>query len=102
MTFVLCAMPKLQIACENGITMRLSEDPGSCLGWPGLLCQPKHRQAACEGNNSLMYACIFWNLSLQPLNDIQTGKMENPPKLVIDAKALFDVLSKEEIRSIQC
>ena len=59
-------------------------------------------QAACEATDSLMYACIFWNLLWQPylpLNDIQTGKMENPPKLVIDAKALYDVLTKEEIQA---
>ena len=60
-------------------------------------------QAACEATDSLMYASIFWNLLWEPylpLNDIQTGKMENPPKLVIDAKALYNVLTKEEIQKV--
>ena len=59
-------------------------------------------QAASEAADSLMYTTLFWNLiyrSLLPLDNISTGHLENSPKLIVDAKALYDILVKEEIQA---
>ena len=59
-------------------------------------------QAASEAADSLMYTTLFWNLiyrPLMPLDNVQTGAMANSPKLIVDAKALYDILVKDEIQA---
>lgn len=49
-----------------------------------------------------IYAATFWNLiwsPWKPLSDVETAKTENESKLVIDAKALYDLLIKEEAQA---
>ena len=59
-------------------------------------------QAASEAADSLMYTSLFWNMifrALLPLDNIETGHLPNSPKLIVDAKALYDILVKEEIQA---
>eukprot|EP00435_Cladocopium_sp_Y103_P007119 s2224_g2.t1 len=59
-------------------------------------------QAASEAADALLFASTFWKLIWSPwlpLDDIKTAQLPNPPKLVVDAKALFDILVKEEIHA---
>ena len=59
-------------------------------------------QAASEAANSLMYTSLFWNMifrALLPLDSVETGHLANSPKLIVDAKALYDILVKEEIQA---
>lgn len=59
-------------------------------------------QAASEAADSLLYVATFWKLIWQPgasLTDPATPLMKHPPHLVIDAKALYDLLIKEEIQA---
>eukprot|EP00435_Cladocopium_sp_Y103_P069297 s223_g33.t1 len=59
-------------------------------------------QAASEAADSLLYVSTFWNLIWAPwkkLEAVETAKAQNESKLVIDAKALFDMLIKEEIQA---
>ena len=59
-------------------------------------------QAASEAADSLMYTSLFWNLifkALMPLDSVSTGHLRNSPKLIVDAKALYDVLVKDEIQA---
>ena len=49
-----------------------------------------------------MYTTLFWNLihrPLMPLDNVQTGAMANNPKMIVDAKALYDILVKDEIQA---
>ena len=58
-------------------------------------------QAASDASDDLLYAATFWNCIWAPrkvLGDVQTAKTENETKLVIDAKALYDLLIKEEVQ----
>ena len=59
-------------------------------------------QAASEAADSLMYTSLFWNMifrALLPLDSVETGRLANSPKLIVDAKALYDILVKEEIQA---
>ena len=59
-------------------------------------------QAASEAADSLMYTSLFWNMifkALLPLDNVETGHLPNSPKLIVDAKALCDILVKEEIQA---
>eukprot|EP00435_Cladocopium_sp_Y103_P035989 s155_g9.t1 len=58
-------------------------------------------QAASEAANALLFTTTFWNLIWKPwlvLDDLKTAKM-NGSSLVVDAKALFDLLSKPEVQA---
>ena len=55
-------------------------------------------QAASEAADALLFATTFWRLIWSPwlpLDDIRTAQIPNQPKLVVDAKALFDMLVRE-------
>ena len=59
-------------------------------------------QAASEASDSLLFTCALWNLIWKPwmvLNDLQTPKMPVEPALVVDAKALYDLLVKPEVQA---
>ena len=59
-------------------------------------------QAASEAADSLLFTCTFWNLIWKPwlvLNDLQTPKMPVEPALIVDAKALYDLLVKPEVQA---
>ena len=59
-------------------------------------------QAASEAADSLMYTTLFWNLifrALMPLDNMSTGYLTNSPKLIVDAKALYDILVEDEIQA---
>ena len=52
-------------------------------------------QAASDAADALLFAVTFWRLIWSPwlpLDDIRTAQIPNQPKLVVDAKALFDML----------
>ena len=55
-------------------------------------------QAASEAADALLFAVTFWRLIWSPwlpLDDIRTAQIPNQPKLVVDEKALFDMLVRE-------
>ena len=55
-------------------------------------------QAASEAADALLFASTFWNLVWKPwapLDNLKTARLENSPRLVVDAKALYDLLIKE-------
>ena len=59
-------------------------------------------QACSECADALMFACVFWKLLWIPeipLDDVDTPVLAHPPCLVIDAKALYDLLTKDEIQA---
>ena len=59
-------------------------------------------QGASEAADALLFASTFWNLVWSPwlpLDDVATAKLSGSPKLVVDAKALYDLLIKEEVQA---
>ena len=59
-------------------------------------------QAASETADSLLYAAAFWKLIWSPylaLQDSNMAKLQHPPKMVIDAKALYDLLVKQDLQT---
>ena len=59
-------------------------------------------QAASEAADSLLFTSTFWNLiwkPWRPLTDVQTAKMPAKPHLIVDAKALYDLLGKPEVQA---
>ena len=59
-------------------------------------------QGASEAADALLFASTFWNLIWSPwlvLDDVNTAKFLNIPRLVVDAKALYDLLIKEEVQA---
>ena len=59
-------------------------------------------QAASKASDALLFASTFWNLiwkPCMPLDGVETARMPNNPKLVIDAKALYDLLIRPEIQA---
>ena len=53
-------------------------------------------QAASDAADALLFASTFWRLLWEPwlpLDDIKTAQCANSPKLVVDAKALYDLLA---------
>eukprot|EP00435_Cladocopium_sp_Y103_P067059 s369_g29.t1 len=54
-------------------------------------------QAASDAADALLFVTTFWRLIWSPwlpLDDIKTAQIPNKPKLVIDAKALYDMMIK--------
>ena len=63
---------------------------------------PAESQAASEATDSLLFTTTFWNLTWRPwlpLDSLETPKMKEEPHLVVDAKALYDMLSKPEVQA---
>ena len=59
-------------------------------------------QAASDASDALLFASTFWKLIWEPwlpLDDIKTAQCSNSPKLVIDAKALYDMMTKTEVQA---
>ena len=59
-------------------------------------------QACGECADALLFSTTFWKLLWNPtlqLEDLQTPKLPRAPAIVIDAKALFDLLTKDEIQA---
>eukprot|EP00435_Cladocopium_sp_Y103_P055305 s2481_g18.t1 len=59
-------------------------------------------QAASEAADSLLFTCTFWNLLWEPwlpLDALTTAKPAKAPHLVVDAKSLYDMLSKPEVQA---
>ena len=59
-------------------------------------------QAASEAADSLLFTTTFWNLIWRPwlpLDNLNTPKMKEEPHLIVDAKALYDLLSKREVQA---
>ena len=59
-------------------------------------------QACSECADSLLFACSFWKLFWLPelyVDNLSTPTLPHPPSLVIDAKALYDLLIKDEIQA---
>ena len=59
-------------------------------------------QIASEVADALFFTCIFWKLIWKfylPLDDIGTARMIAAPKLIIDTKPLYDLLSRLEIQA---
>ena len=59
-------------------------------------------QAASEAADALLFVNTFWNLLWRPwlpLDNLQTAKATIRPKLVIDAKALYDLLDRPQIQA---
>ena len=59
-------------------------------------------QAASECADSLLFVTTFWKILWQPhlaLEDEKTPVLVHPPSMVLDAKALYDLLTKDEIQA---
>ena len=59
-------------------------------------------QAASEAADTLLYTCTFWRLLWMPYLDLEavsTARLHCAPCLIIDAKALYDLLSRLEASS---
>ena len=59
-------------------------------------------QACGECADALLFSTTFWKLLWNPtcqLEDLQTPKLPKSPAIVIDAKALYDLLTKDEIQA---
>ena len=59
-------------------------------------------QAASESADALLFTCLFWNLIFHPhlpLEDSSSAQLRHRPAHVIDAKALYDLLTKDEIQA---
>ena len=59
-------------------------------------------QAASEAADALLYVSTFWKLIWSPylaLDDAETPKLHHSPRLVTDAKALYDLLIKTDLQT---
>ncbi len=59
-------------------------------------------QATAEAADALLFACLFWRLIFNPMLPIDNDKsaqLRHPPAHVVDAKALYDLLIKDEIQA---
>ena len=59
-------------------------------------------QAASEAADSLLFTTTSWNLIWRPwfpLDNLNTPKMKEEPHLIVDAKALYDLLSIPEFQA---
>ena len=59
-------------------------------------------QAASESADALLFTCLFWNLVFHPhlpLEESSSAQLQHRPAQVIDAKALYDLLTKDEIQA---
>ena len=59
-------------------------------------------QAASEAADALLYVSTFWKLIWSPylaLDDAETPKLRHSPRLVTDAKALYDLLIKTDLQT---
>ena len=59
-------------------------------------------QGASEAADALLFASTFWNFiwfCWRVLDNVDTAKLPNAPRLVVDAKALCDLLIKEEVQA---
>ena len=59
-------------------------------------------QAASEAADALLFATTFWTLIFKPwmpLDSLETPKLKHRPSLVVDAKALYDLLIKPEVQA---
>ena len=59
-------------------------------------------QTASESADALLLTCLFWNVIFHPylpLEDSTSAQLQHRPAHVIDAKALYDLLTKDEIQA---
>jgi len=59
-------------------------------------------QGASEAADALLFASTFWNFiwfCWLVLDNVDAAKLPNAPRLVVDAKALYDLLIKEEVQA---
>ena len=59
-------------------------------------------QAASEASDALLYAAVFWKLIWSPylaLENSRTPKLAHSPRLIVDAKALYDLLTKQDLQT---
>ena len=59
-------------------------------------------QAASEAADALLFTTTFWNLIWRPwlpLDDVRTARVPTKPRLIIDAKALYDLLARPQIQA---
>lgn len=59
-------------------------------------------QAASEAADALLYTTTFWNLlwtPQAPVDALETSQMPTRPRLIVDAKALYDLLVKPEVQA---
>ena len=59
-------------------------------------------QAASEAADALLYTTTFWNLlwtPQAPVDALETSQMPIRPRLIVDAKALYDLLVKPEVQA---
>ena len=59
-------------------------------------------QATAEGADALLFTCWFWRLIFNPglpLDQDASAQLPHPPSHVVDAKALYDLLIKDEIQA---
>ena len=68
----------------------INDRVGSWPEWPGVRCRQKVRLPLSA--DALLFTCLFWNLLL-PLEDSSSAQLQHRPAHVIDAKALYDLLT---------
>ena len=59
-------------------------------------------QATAEAADALLFTCLFWKLIFNPglpIDHDSSAQLLHPPAHVVDAKALYDLLIKDEIQA---
>ena len=59
-------------------------------------------QATAEAADALLFTCLFWRLIFNPqlpIDSDTSAQLRHPPAHVVDAKALYDLLIKDEIQA---
>ena len=59
-------------------------------------------QATAEAADALLFTCLFWRLIFNPdlpIDHDASAQLQHPPAHVVDAKALYDLLIKDEIQA---
>ena len=59
-------------------------------------------QATAEAADALLFTCLFWRLIFNPdlpIDHDASAQLHHPPAHVIDKKALYDLLIKDEIQA---
>ena len=59
-------------------------------------------QPTAEAADALLFTCLFWRLIFNPqlpIDSDTSAQLRHPPAHVVDAKALYDLLIKDEIQA---
>lgn len=102
--YMIAMVPREVSEGEAGQAGHCTGDHGSYSEWQDLPClrKVKQSQAASEAADALLNTTTFWNLVWKPqlqMDALETAQMPISPRLLVDAKALYDLLVKPEVQA---